>query len=127
MGRSNSVSLIQFVLSGGIPPLIRAKAKNRRRQEKIDADPKLKAKRAAQRAAQRKNNPESHEREKAYWRERRAKQTPEERKAEYQRRKEIIASLSPEEYERRKNLATENMRRYRAKKKEAKERAHEQS
>ena len=127
MGRSNSVSLIQFVLSGGIPPLVKAKVKNRRRQEKIDADPKLKAKRAAQRAAQRKNNPESHECEKAYWRERRAKQTPEERKAEYQRRKEIIASLSPEEYERRKNLATENMRRYRAKKKEAKERTHEQS
>ena len=60
------MSLIQFVLSGGIPPLIKAKVKNRRRQEKIDADPKLKAKRAAQRAAQRKNNPESHEREKAY-------------------------------------------------------------
>lgn len=121
------MSLIQFVLSGGIPPLIKAKAKNRRRQEKIDADPKLKAKRTAQETAQRKSNPESHEREKSYWRERRAKQTPEERKAEYQRRKEIIASLSPEEYERRKNLATENMRRYRAKKKEAKERTHEQS
>ena len=65
MGRSDPVSLIQFVLSGGIPPLIKAKEKNRRKQERINADPKLKARRAAQRADQRKKNPDSHEREKA--------------------------------------------------------------
>ena len=107
------MSLITFVLKGGIPPIIKQKEKNRRYREKVKADPN----RLEALNRRLKNNPESHERAKAYWRARRASQTPEERRAEYLRKKEIIASLSPEEYARRRKLATENQRRWRAKKK----------
>jgi len=111
------MSLITFVLRGGIPELIKAKEKNRRQQLRVNSEKKLKAHISAKRRERMLNNPDAHERAKAQWRERRANQTPEERRAEYQRKKEIIASLSPEEYARRRRLATENQRRWRAKKK----------
>ena len=38
------MSLITFVLKGGIPPIIQAKEKHRREKEKADASPRLKAK-----------------------------------------------------------------------------------
>ena len=45
------------------------------------------------------------------------RKTPRKRSPEYLRKKEILASLSDQEYARRRALATANMQRWRAKKK----------
>ena len=87
------MSLILQVLTGTFPPFL------------------------ARRKTPRKRSPEYLEAARSYWRQRRAAQTKEDRDAEYLRKKEILASLSDQEYARRRALATANMQRWRAKKK----------
>lgn len=107
---------ISDVLLGKLPSALVKAARKQREKERRQTDEYKKSDRE-KKARRYATDPEYRERFKQDQRDRRAAATPEQKAADYARRKAITASLPEAEYQRRRELALARQRKWREKKK----------
>lgn len=112
------MDIIKYLLLNEVPEAVRKHRERKYHREYMRSRVDLRANDAARKNQRYATDPEYRERRKAAERARRKAFNPEQRKAIAQRRKERLAALPEAEYERRRQAATERVRKHRQRKKE---------